>query len=177
MKKLIFLLPLFFVYCAISQEITRPENNTTKEYTELSGTRENVVFYGSGEYTYKRGKIINKNGEVVNSFYVRGNEISRTPNGFIQYGNNKIIISKKAVRKMWKGERDASKVLFHNWWICNKLYTGEADSIVSLHGNDAAKILLEIGAYEFIQNYFKSDESYWIKQYQEKLLQLNKHIE
>jgi len=175
MKKLLFLLPLFFNYYAISQVITLTGNNTTGESSV--GTRENVASYGSGEYTYKRGKIFNKDGEEVNGFYVRGEEIGRTSNGFIRYGNNKIFISKNSVKKMWTDENYASKVLFHYHWICNKLYTGEADSIARLHGNDAAKILLEIGAHQFIQDYFKSDESYWIRHYQEKLLQINKHIE
>ena len=177
MKKLLFILPLFFSYCALSQEITSEGKKSTSEYSESLATRKSVEYYGSGEYTYKRGKIFTKDGEKVDGFYVRGEEIGRTPSGFIQYGKNIIILSKNTVRQMWNGEQDASKVLYRNWWICNKLYTGKADSIAILYGDDAAKILLEIGAYQFIQDYFKSDESYWINYYQEKLLQLEKHIE
>jgi len=77
------------------------------------------------------------------------------------------------VRKMWKDEVLAKKVLFHYHWICNKLYTGAADSIAKLHGEDAAKMLLEIGAHEFIQDYFMSDESDWINYYKEKLSKMD----
>jgi hypothetical protein len=169
MKKLLFILPLLFYYSAISQEITKPITDSK----EGLGTQESVAIYGSGEYTFKRGKIISNDGKAVNGFYVRGKEIGRTTNGFIQYGDNKIIISKNTVRKMWKDENLASKVLYHYHWICNKLYTGVADSLAKLHGDDAAKILLEIGAHQFIQDYFKSDESDWINYYPEKLSQLD----
>jgi len=169
MKKLLLLLPLFIIYSALSQENTYRKADAK----ESLGTRESVVAYGAGEYTCKGSKIINKDGKVVNGFYVRGKEIGRSPNGFIQYGDNTIFISKSAVRKMWKDENLAKKVYFHYHWICNKLYTGAADSIAKLHGDEAAKILLEIGAHEFIQDYFKSDESEWIKYYQEKLLRLD----
>jgi len=112
------------------------------------GTRDNVRQYGDG-HTYEWGNIFNSDGDLVNAFAVNGNEAGRTAGGYVQYGNNNIVVDKNTVRSMWRGDIGAFETLYHEWYHCHLYSTGSADFMVQTWGVSQAKIHLEVMAHSY----------------------------
>ena len=120
--------------------------------TYYVGTRKNVRDFGGGNYSYEWGNIYNKIDDLeVNAFAIEGNEIGRNSDGLRRYGNNKIVISKIAIREMWLG--GLHETLYHEWWHCNSFFTGEADFYRINHPSNY-KLHLEYQAHKAINNLF-----------------------
>ena len=130
----------------------------------LVGTRSNVNEYGDG-HTYEWGRIFNKDGREANGFYSSGDVIGTNDAGYYRYGNNKAIISKTAIREMWNG-LEGPETLYHEWWHCNKLFTGEANQIFNTYANPYNNHYFEWQAHQFVYNQFgTANSAYWAEYY------------
>ena len=128
----------------------------------LVGNRKNLKnepnLYSSGGllYTY------DADGEVR---YARGAAVKGTTIEDYQHpeetyiSDNKIYISKRTVRQLWRGNVSAMETLRHEWFHCVDYRSGLYNNLVNSYGGKIASDIMEYRAYMF--NYEHTGNSYY----------------
>ncbi len=115
----------------------------------LLGTNKNLQ--GTG-YRNSSGYMKNLEGDLVNGLHRQGRIFDISVDGYARFNNNKIYLSKRTVRQMWREIASAKETLFHEWYHARDFYTGYASFLHSKNSSNYIN-MLEFRAHSF--NYYR----------------------
>ncbi len=111
---------------------------------------------------------IDYDGKLANGVHDHGRAFAINKDGYVQFNDNDIYLSKSTVRQMWRGKATAKETLFHEWFHARDYYSGYASFLHSQNPSNY-QYILEYRAHSFNYSRLPTPERLYLMNYYKSL--------